>query len=83
MWTTAIALLTWLFTNSDEITKAGQSVINLGRQIIEMITGAKAQGRTDITYEEFNHIVDQALGSSADLDQMIADLKAEIAAGSG
>lgn len=80
MWTTAAALLGFVFNNSDALIAAGKSVAGLISEVIGMITGASKAGRTDLTRDEFNAFVDKALGNSADLDKIIADLKAEIAA---
>lgn len=81
MWGTAIGLLGFLFKNSDALVAAGKAVGPLVGEVIGLINGAAAEGRTDLTRDEFNAFVDKALGDSTHLAQIIADLKAEILAG--
>ncbi len=81
MWITAIGLLKFVFDNGPAIVGAGKTVAGLIGEVIELITGAKDEGRTDISRDEFNAFVDKSLGDVAALDAAVLRLRAEVAVG--
>ena len=79
MWTTAGSLLAFLISNGPTLISTGLSVGSLVSDFLSLIHGAKADGKTDITKDQFNTFVDKCLGQSSDLDALITQAKAELA----
>ena len=74
------SLLAFLISNGPSLISAGMSLAGLVKDFMGLFKKANDEGR-DLTQTEFNAFVDKCLGNGADLDALVAQAKAEIAAG--
>lgn len=78
--TVIASLLAFLISNGPSLISAGMSLTTLVKDFLGLFNKAKAEGR-DLTQTEFNAFVDKCLGNGADIDALVAQAKAELAAG--
>lgn len=74
------SLLAFLIANGPSLINAGMSLATLVKDFMGLFKKANDEKR-DLTQTEFNAFVDKCLGNGADIDALVAQAKAEIAAG--
>lgn len=74
------SLLAFLISNGPSLISAGMSLAGLVRDFMSLFKKTVDEDR-DLSQAEFNTFVDKCLGNGAELDAIVAQAKAEIAAG--